>query len=256
MRPPLAVLVLVGLLVASGCLGFVGESRPSSDQQALDALNRTQTALSDVTSYRARNNGSARMTADGRQETVALSGEVLVNVSAREMNSTGRINETFLPTGVRRTYVTGYTAYTECRLTGWGQQNLSESRQWFEHTPVGEQLTVLSGAPVYWQGTERLDGTEAAVIVAHPTEDELEAAPDSWSLEPEEPRDGNFRNATLTMWISTETWLPLQTRRETTWRKDGAELSLTATWQFDEYDAPAVVTRPSFEESEIRRHGC
>jgi hypothetical protein len=197
------------------------------------------------------------MTADGKQDAVSLSGEVLVNVSAREMNSTGRVSDTVLPgTGVRRTYVTGYTAYTECRLTGWGQQNLSESRQWFEYTPFGEQLALLNQAPVYWHGTERLNGTETAVIAAHPTEDELEATPDSWSLEPEESREGRFRNATLTVWISTETWLPLQTRRETTWRKDGAELSLTTTWQFDEYNAPAAVTRPSFEESEIRRLGC
>lgn len=256
MRPPLAALLLASLLVTSGCLGFLGESRPPSDQQAQDALDRTRSALADVSTYRARSNGSATMTADRREETVTLSGEVLVDVSAREMNSTGQVSDTFLAgTGVRRSYVTGYTAYTECRLTGWGQRNLSESRQWFEYTPIGEQLAVLEAAPVYWRGTERLDGTETAVVVAHPTKEELQEAPGLWSLEPEDYGEARFRNATLRLWVSTETWRPRQIRRETTWGTSGADVTLSATWQFD-YDAPVVVTRPSFEASEIRRHGC
>lgn len=257
MRPPLAVLLLVSLLVTSGCLGFGGESRPASDQQALDALNRSQTALATVTSYRARNNGSATMTADEQQVTVTLSGEVRVNVSSREVNSTGRLRDPSRPgTGVRRSYVTGYTAYTECRLTGWGQRNLSESRQWFEYTPIGGQMAILNRTPVYWRGTERFNGTETAVIVAHPTEEELQVAPGLWTLEPEESERANFQNATLTLWISTETWRPLQVRRETAWRNNGADVTLTATWQFDDYNAPVDVRRPSFNESEIRTHGC
>jgi hypothetical protein len=257
MRPPLGVLLLASLLVTSGCLGALGASRPPSDQRALDALDRTRAALAPVTSYRARVDGAAELTAGEERETVALDGEVLVDVSARETNGTGRLSDVFLPgTAVRRTYVTGYTAYTECRLTGWGRQNLSESRRWFAYTPLGEQLAVLNRTPVYWNGTRRLDGTETAVVVAHPTEAELEAAPGEWSLSPSESEDAILRDATLTLWLSTRTWLPLQARRETTWRDAGADATLTATWQFDAYDEPVAVTRPSFDESELRARGC
>lgn len=257
MRPPLAVLLIVCLLVTSGCLSFLDESRPPSDHQAQDALDRSRTALADVTSYRALSNGSATMTAEDERDTVTLSGEVLVNVSARELNSTGRVSDTFLPgTGVRRTYVTGYTAYTECRLSGWGQQNLSASRPWVEYTPIGDQLALLNRTPVYWEGTERLADTETAVIVAHPSEQELEAVPGLWSLAPEESQNADFQNATLTLWIDTETSLPVLAHRKTVWRDAGATVTLSATWRFDDYNEPAGVTRPSFDESDVREHGC
>lgn len=258
MRPPLAVLLLVSLLVTSGCLGFVDESRSPSDQQALDALNRSRTALDDVTSYRARSAGTAEGTSDDQQVRVAVSGEALVNVTARKIHATYRVDDRPRPTGkqTRQMYVTGYTAYTECRLAGWGRQNLSESRPWFEFTPIGEQLAVLDRAPVYWRGTEPLNGTETAVIVAHPTEQELQAAPNLLTVRAINPEEARFENATLTVWIDTETWRPLQVSREIRLQQKDVTVMLTATWQFDEYDVPAVVTRPSFDRSEVREHGC
>lgn len=257
MRPPLAALLLAGLLVAGGCLGFVGESRPPSDRRALDAVDRTRAALADVDSYRVRTDGSAERTADGTRDAITLTGEVTVDASAREMNGTGRVGDTFLPgTGVRRTYVAGHAAYTECRLTGWGRRELPESRQRIEYTPAGEQLALLNRTSVYWRGTERLDGAETAVVVAHPTERELAAAPRLWALGPRTFGDASLRNATLTLWVHTGTWLPVQVRRETAWRSGGADVTLAATWRFDGYDAPAVVTRPSFDESDVGEHGC
>jgi hypothetical protein len=257
MRPPLAALLLAGVLVTSGCLGFLGDSRPESDQQALDALNRTRAALDNVTSYRALNTGTATMTNGDERTAVAIDGQVRVNVSAREMTSTGRVNDTFLVgTGTRRTYVDGYTAYTECKLTGWGRETLSQSRDWSAYTPIGDELAVLDGTPVYWEGTERLNGTETAVIVAHPNRQELDAAPSVWSMGPEDPEEANFKNATLTLWVDTETWRPVQTRRSSNWGADGANVNLTATWQYDDYDEPANVTRPSFNESNLREDGC
>jgi hypothetical protein len=197
------------------------------------------------------------MTRDGDEVTVTLDGGVLVNVSAQRMNSTGQLHDRTRPTpGTRRTYVTGYTAYSECRLSGWGRRNLSESREWFAYTPIGERLAVLERTPVYWHGTEGLNGTETVVVVAYPTQQELQATPGVWSLAPQDPGDANFQNATQTVWISTETWRPLQIRRETVWRTDGADVTLTATWRFDGYNAPTAITRPSFDESDIRPHGC
>lgn len=257
MRPPLAALFVAALLVTGGCLGFVGESRPASDQRALDTLNRTQAAVANVTSYRASSNGTAEMSNEDDRVAVAYGGSVLVNVTTRELNATGRVNESYYAPPVdRRTYVTGYTAYTECKLAGWGRRTLSESRPWVEYTPLGDQLAVFNRTPVYWQGTQRLNGTETAVIVARPTKAELDSSPGLWSPKPENPESATFRNATLSLWVSTETWRPVRTRWETNWRADGADVTLTATWRFGGYDAPANVSRPSFEESDVRTDGC
>lgn len=251
MRPPLAVLLLVGLFVTSGCLGFIGESRPPSDQQALDALDRSRAALDNVTSYRARTAGTAEGSLDNREVTASLRGEATINVTARKLGGTADVRDR-----TRQVYVTGYTAYKECRLAGWGRRNLSESRPWFEFTPIGEELAVLDRTPVYWRGTERLNGTETAVIVAHPNEEELQAAPNLLALRVLNPEDVRIDNTTLTLWISTETWRPMQAHREIRARQNGATIRLTATWQFDRYNVPAVIGRPSFDESDVREHGC
>lgn len=257
MRPPLAVLVLCTVLVLGGCMGFVEESRPSSDQQALDALNRTEAALDNVASYRVRSDGSATMTKDDERTAATIEGQISVNVSAREINSTGRVDESFYPTTLeRRTYVTGYTAYTECKLAGWGERSLSASRPWFAYTPLGEQLAIFNRTPVYWEGTERLNGTETAVVVARPNKEELGAGPNLWTLGPDDPEGANFQNATVTMWVSTETWRPRQIHRESNWRTNGADVTLSATWQYEDYNEPTNVTRPSFDESELRTDGC
>ena len=257
MRTSHAALLLVGVLLIGGCLGSPGEPRPSSDQQALDAYNQTQAALANVTDYRAQATGTAEMTDDSRQVSGGMESDVRVNVSTQEVTSTTRIQDPSFPVdSVRDLYITEYSVYSECRLSGWGQRNLSESQPWFAYTPIGGEVAVLDRAPVYWRGTERLDGTETAVLVAYPTTEELQAAPKTWSLDAENPDGASLQNATLTVWLDTETWLPVQVHRETIWRADGADVSLTTTWRFDAYDEPAVIERPSFDASEIRESGC
>lgn len=257
MYRPIAGLLVAWLLVTAGCSGVLGEQREPSDTRAQDALNRSRATLEDVNSYRVTHDGTARMVGDDREVSAALNGDIAVNVTSREMNSTAQVEDPTTPMpGVRRTYVNGYTALTECRLAGWGRRNLSESRDWFDHTPIGEQFAVLSRTPVYWVGTDRLNGTEAAVIVAHPTKKELLAGAGVWTLEPREPAQANFRNATLRLWISTETWRPLRIHRESNWRVGGASVTLSATWRIGAYDKSTNVTRPSIPESRIREDGC
>ncbi len=254
MRPPLVVL-LVAVLVTAGCVGPLGASRPPSDQQAVETLNRTDRALEAVTTYRVRTNGTATLSAGDREETQTLTTRTRVNVTARQVNSTGRQSDPYLQgTGERRAYVTGYTAYTECKLTGWGQRNLSESRPWVAYTPLGSQLAVFDQTPVYWRGTQQLDGRETAVIRAYPTGEEFDAAAGPWSIAVD-PDDAILRNATLTLWVDTETWRPRQLRHETVWR-NGGTVRLNATVRFTDYNEPTPVTRPSFREDAVRPDGC
>lgn len=257
MRQPIATLLLACLLLTSGCAGLLGEEREPSDQRAEDALNRSRAALEDVRSYRAQSDGFGRMAGDDREVTITLEGEVVVNVTAMELRSTGRVDDPSNPLpGVRRTYVDGYTALAECRLSGWGRQNLSASRDWFAYTPIGEQFGLLSRAPVYWAGREQRNGTQTAVVEASPTKQELVAGPGRWTLEPEDPEQANFRNATLRVWLSTETWLPIESQLVSHWKAGGARVTLSATWRFSGYDEPTNVTRPSVPKSEIRENGC
>ncbi len=257
MRRPLAAVLLAGLLVTSGCVGLLGEERAPSDQRAEDALNRSRAALEDVRSYRAHNDGFGRMTGDDREESATVDGEIAVNITSREVRSTGRVDDPSNPLpGVKRTYVDGYTALTECRLSGWGQVNLSTDRDWVAYTPIGEQFELLSRTPVYWAGREERNGTQAAVIEARPTKEELLAGPGMWTFEPEDPEQANFRNATLRVWLSTGTWLPIESRLVSHWKAGGARVTLSATWRFSGYDEPTNVTRPSVPESEIRENGC
>lgn len=257
MRRPLAAVLLAVLLATSGCAGLFGEERAPSDQRAADALNRSRAALENVSAYRAHQEGFGEMVGDDREVRADVRGEIAVNHTAREMNSTGRVDDPSSPLpGVRRTYIDGYTALTECRLSGWGRENLSADRDWFAYTPIGEQLSALDRAPVYWVGTERLNGTEAAVIEAEPTKAELLAASGAWSFAPEDPEEANFVNATVTVWLSTESWLPLQIRRVSHWKSGGARVTLAATWRFSGYGEPIEIERPSVPESEIREGGC
>lgn len=256
MRPPLVAIVLAGVLVTAGCLGPLGESRPQSDQRAVDTIDRTHLAVENVTSYRVRADGTVTLTADDREETRTLTARAHVNASAREANSTGRLSDPFLAgTGTRRAYVTGYTAYSECKLSGWGRQNLSESRPWVEYTPAGAQLAIFDQTPVYWRGTERLNGSETAVVRAHPTREELTAAAPLWSITVD-PEDAVLRNATLTLWVDTETWRPRKLRHVTVWGGGGAEVRINTTVQFSDYNAPMPIPRPSFTDEQVRSGGC
>jgi len=257
MRPPLAALVLVIVLVTSGCLG--GPSRPPSDQRAMDALNRSQDAMADVTSYRTTIDGRVEATGNDEQVTLFVDGTVTVNASTQEMNATGRVREqrgTRAQAETQMTYVTGYTAFSECSRMGWERQNLSQTRAWLTYTPVGQQLGVLNETNVYWNGTETINGTESAVIVAYPTMEELQAIPDVRSRGATDVGDANLDNATLRVWIDTDTGRPLKAQRNIRVSESGNTATATITLRFTDYNEPTSVNRPEFDEESLWQLGC
>ncbi len=251
MRPPIAVLLLAGLLLTSGCLGYTDDTRPPSDEEALDAVERSRSALDDVTAYRAVINGTTSATSDDQQVTVPVRGDTVVNVSNRKISGSMHVRDE-----TRRFYVTDWTAYSECRLTGWGRQGLPAAGRWIDLTPAGEQLALLNRTAVYWEGTAKLDGTETAVIRAHPDESEFVAGPNVVGIRPTDPDAVNIVNTTVTVWISTETWRPVRSQRTLVLEKGGATATLNATWQFTKYNEPLNVTRPAINESRVRSGGC
>lgn len=257
MRPPLVALLLAAVLVTSGCLG--GPSRPPSDQRAADMLNRSQEALTDVTSYRTTVDGRVEASRNDEQLRLSVTGTVAVNASTQQMNGTARIDGgPEMPGRSERqtTYVTGHTVYAECARLGWERRNLSQSRSWLTYTPVGQQLAALNRTNVYWNGTEPVGGTEAAVVVAYPTESELRAVPGVRSGGRPAVGDASIENATLTVWFDTDTGRPLKARRHIRTSQGDTTATATTTFRFTDYNEPTTVTRPDLDNETFWESEC
>lgn len=251
MRPPPHTYLVAALLVTSGCLGLLGPADPPSDQRTLDALDRSRAAVSEITSYRTTLDRRLELTTDDERQIYHVSGIVVVNASTQRMNATARVRDE-----ARTTYITGETAYSECSRLGWDRRNLTTPGSWLAYTPVGQQLAVLNHTNVYWRGTESIDGIETAVIVAYPTKQELLSGPDVADTRTAELAAANLKNATVTAWLNTETWRPLQVRREITLAQGDEIAQATVTFHFTGYDDPTTVTRPAFDEDSIWTLGC
>lgn len=261
MRPPLAALALATLLVTSGCLGVLGPSRPPADERAVDALDRSRTALEDVTSYRVAVDGRLRADADDERLRIRISGTAPVNVTSRRMNATLTLEEhggtvPLSSGGTRSTHVDGYTAYSECARMGWGRQNLSRDVPWRTYAPIGQQLALLDRTPVYWRGTETTNGTEAAVVVAHPTVGELRSVPSVRGTDATDFEAANVQNVTVRVWIDRETHLPIRAERRIRVRANGDTATAAVTYRFREFGERVTVRRPAIESGVQWEFGC
>jgi hypothetical protein len=252
MRPALPALLLAAMLVTVGCLGVdpFGPSRPPSDERALDAVDRSR-AAADVDSYRFAVDGRVEATGNGESLSVDLDGSGVVNASRRRMSATSRARGT-----TRSTYVTGDTAYTECPRMGWERENLTRSTPWLDYTPLGRQLALLDRSRVYWHGTGSVDGTDAAVVTARPTERELRAVADARGTGGPDLDDGNVRNVTVTAWIDVGTDRLLRTRTDVRVARRGATATATLTTRFTDYGEPVDVERPPFDRDALWGTGC
>jgi hypothetical protein len=244
-------LVVVALLVTAGCQGLYGSSASPSDQRAVDAVDRAQEAALDVTSYRYTTDGQVQMRDDSRSRSVEQTGGGTVDVNQQRANVTVRIRGD-TRVGLRETrmgHLDGYTFDVECSRLGWARYNLTESTRWLNYTPLGRQLALLDRTNVYWNGTETVDGVETAVVTAHPTERQLQT---NRNLPPgtDVTQGGaTVQNATVRVWINTETDRIHKARREIRVRGDGTTAVAATTFHFSEYNDPVNVTRPSFERS-------
>lgn len=250
------VAVVLVVLLASGCLGVFGSSRPPSDQRALDAVDRARDALADVSSYRTGLDGRVTATSGDDDYSADVTGDVSVNVSTRRLNATSRVRGQSTGESIRRTFVTGDTVYTECSRMGWERRNFSGSTPWVSYTPAGQQLALLNRSNVYWRGTERVAGTETAVVVAHPTTREFESVPDVRETTTAEFGGATVDNATVTVWLDTTTWRPVKAQRHLTVRGGGNRATATVTLRFVDYDEPTRVARPHFDEDAVWTLGC
>lgn len=244
-------LLVVALLLTAGCQGLYGSSDAPSDQRAVDAVNQAQEETRNISYYQFTTDGQVQIRANSRSESVEVMGNGIVNVDRQRANVTGhtRGDSRVGLRDTRMAYLDGYTLDIECSRLGWARYNLTESTTWLNYTSLGQQLALLDRTNVYWNGTETVNGAETAVVTAHPTEQQLQT---NQNLPPGNAvtRGGAaLQNATVRVWIDTETDRIHKVRREIHVRGDGTTAVATITFHFSEYNDPTNVTRPSLEES-------
>lgn len=243
-------LLVVALLATAGCQGLSGSPEPPSDQRAVDAVDRAQRAALNVTSYRYTVDGQVQIRDNGRTESIDIAGNGIVNVDQQRVNMTvhTRGGTRTGRRGTRVAYLDGYTLDVACARLGWARHNLTESTRWLNYTALGQQLTLLDRTAVYWNGTEVVDGVEAAVVTAQPTEQQLQTSQSLPNGNEVTRGSATFQNATVRVWISTQTGRLLKVQREIHVREEESTGVANITFHFSDYDDPTNVTRPSFED--------
>lgn len=227
------------LVVLAGC-GGVLDQRPPSDDRAVQVRSDVLDAVSGVESYRFVTDFQAEASDGEDRETVRMSTSGKVSVADRRLQATTTFrDETY------GSYVAGSRIYTECARPwgGWAVENASVDQRWLNLTPLGRQVALLEQSRVYWVGTETVDGREAAVIEARPTARELQEH--SSEIRGGVLTGSPFENATLRVWVDTETHLPVKTVLSIDVRKGGSTATATATTTFSAYGEPVSVSVPS-----------
>lgn len=261
-RPP--VLVVIGLVLLSGCAGFGlglgSEQAPPSDQRARDAVNRSQTALSDLRSYRFTTRMTVSASSGDESRTVTVVGDGAANLTTERMRSTVRVQNGasgWQGDEERSSYVLGGTAYAACGgpTGGWETRNVTDDAPWAAATPIGRQLQLLEATNVYWRGTETVNGTEAGVVVAHPTKEELAEASSS-TRETVNWDRVKVTNATVTLYVDTETGRPVKSVQRVDIKQRGATGTATFELTYWGFDRPVDVDVPGEVYDHVWDLGC
>jgi hypothetical protein len=250
-RATLRTVLVAALLVTAGCQSLTGSPNPPSDERAVEAVRQAWMATDGVTSYRFTVDGQVRIRETGRTESIGITGTGVIDVEQRRANETVRARGDTGPMGreTRMAYLEGYTLSAECARLGWARYDLAESTRWLNYTSLGQQLTLLDRTNVYWEGTQTVDGTELAVVTARPTERQLEANRNLPTSPGVTQGSANLRNATVRVWIDMGTDRVRKVERVLHVQADDVTAVATVTYRFADYNRPADVTRPSFEES-------
>lgn len=251
MRPSLAALSLVVLLVTAGCLGSL--QPPPSDPGAEAVVEEAMTASESIETYRVRYDLTSAGTIDGDRRTVHVIADGAVDRPARKV----RFNAT-QDDASRTHYVIGNTTYTECPSpwSGWGiavEEALDED--WTGHDPLGRQLALLADGPVTWVGNETIRGTAVHVVEGQPSDRMLT----QFSEERQPVIDlfgPDIRNATLTAWIAADSARVLKTRLAYEVRSNEGTVETRMTATFTDYGATVEIRLPAEALEGPYEHGC
>ena len=244
-------IALVVLLVLAGCNG--GVSHPPSDDRALDALNRTETALESVETYRFATEMRVTASKGDRSRSITVTGEGAVDVPNRRIHAVTEVESETLDS-----YVDGYTSYTECAdpWGGWGVENLSESASWRSFAPAGRQVELFDRANVYWRGNATVDGNRTHLLVAYPSKKTLVDLQRRGRATAPDLQGANLKNVTVKLWVDAETGLPAKSLLSIRLKQDGATAVARATNTYSGYGDAVNVTVPDSTRTDPWETGC
>ncbi|SDX82161.1 hypothetical protein [Halopenitus persicus] len=269
MRRAVLALSLALLVVLAGCTALpFGDDRPPSDDRALETLDRTAAAASDVETYRFEARMRASATADDRERTATAEGSGAVNVSAERLRATTRVDDGDGPLAAGgeneatiETYVDGNTSYRQCRppWSGWAVESVPESDRWRDATPLSNHLTLLERSRVYWRGDRTVDGNRTVLIEAYPTRETIQSLAERRQTAGETGlADASLENATARLWVDPETDLPVRSRLRLEIARGDATATATLTTTYRGYGEPVSVTIPPAATVEENQYelGC
>lgn len=249
MTRPLLHALLALFVITAGCSGLGMDH--TRNERAVEALDNASDAISSTSSYRFDSNMTITAPTDSRTEQVNADLTGVVNTSSRKMRSKATIDN-----DSRRSFVLNRTTYRECGepWDGWEVEELDEDTEWATQTPAVRQLSLLKSGPLYWNGTETLDGKRAIVITGSPPAESITQYRDGQS----KPLLGgpNVENTELRVWLSVETGRPLRTELKFTVSKGDNKAMAMMTTTFDGYEKPVSVDLPAGAQKNQYELGC
>ncbi|WP_367175539.1 hypothetical protein [Haloarcula rubripromontorii] len=251
MRRLLLAVCFVSLL--AGCGTFMGDSPPPSDERAVAAVEEASRSIAPVEAYRFKMDMQVTASDGDQSRTLSVDGSGAVNVSAKRMQATTRMQDQTV-----KSYVDGYRAYQGCQdpWGGYAVENVSRSEPWATATPLHRQVLLFERSNVYWRGNATLDGNRTVLVTTSPSADTIESLMDRRQAGDVALDRGSLENATARLWLDPDTNRPVQSELTIKISQRGATATATITAQYSGYGEPTAISIPSEVSDDPYELGC
>lgn len=216
--------------------GLGGE--PDRSDRAEATLADVQSAIQDVTTYRAQTDLNATAVADGEEisRSATIVGEV--NVTQRRSKTTlGMSGET------RTAYLDNRTAYQDCDSPwGWANKSVEVDGPWIDATTLGRHVELFDSGDLRLETTESLAEDGAVALVGRPSEKALQ----EYREDSTQPAFGGttIENVTVRLVIDNGTHRPIRGAMYFEAVENGATATVKMRTTFSDYDEPLRISIP------------
>lgn len=235
-RVALSSVVLVLLVLGAGCLGLGGE--PDRSEQAEATLADVQSAVQDVTTYRAQTDLNATAVAEGEEISRAATIVGEVNATQKRSKTTLRMADE-----TRTVYLDNRTAYQECDSPwGWANESVDEDGQWIEATTLGRHVELFDSGDLRLETTEAIAEDGAVLLVGSPSKEALQ----EYREDSAQSAFGGTKieNVTARLVVDNGTHRPVRGSMYFEAVGDGATATVRMQTTFSDYGEPIRISIP------------
>ncbi|EMA02078.1 hypothetical protein C437_16711 [Haloarcula vallismortis ATCC 29715] len=231
----------------------MSDSPPPSDERAVAAVEEANRSIAPVEAYRFKMDMQVTASDGDQSRTLSVDGSGAVNVSAKRMQATTRMQDQTV-----KSYVDGYRAYQGCQdpWGGYAVENVSRSEPWATATPLHRQVLLFERSNVYWRGNKTLEGNRTILVTASPSADTIESLIDRRQAGDMDLNRGSLENATARLWLDPDTNRPVQSELTIEISQRGATATATITVQYSEYGEPTAISIPPDVDDDPYKLGC